>query len=341
LKDGAGNPTTTTVQGVSCASTLPSVLVIKPVSDAPTFNDPSRHILAANAPVGVRDLDANTAGAQADVVACTDRNGSAQLLIGVGLTSLGPPVNTVAAVSSDGCPGGFGFAAHFNGVTLPNSTENTGGTLAASTELRVQVTDAVNPASVGMSIPVAVWVDPVAPALALATPANLCGSVHMSSTTVTQAVTFSAETSGVTLQVTNGASTRTYMPTSFATGVATFSAVDFTLGQNDVTATEDDPAGNRTTFATVPCTVFIGSAPVVTFSTPTSGQILCAMGSTTAGCVQDADGSSAGWQGPITVHVTGDGQPIVGTNVSFSANAMSIGMATTDSNGNATIGPTG
>jgi hypothetical protein len=341
LKDGAGNPTTTTVQGVSCASTLPSVQIIKPVSDGPTFNDPSRHILAANAPVGVRDLDATTPGAQADVVACTDRNGTAQLLIGVTLTPLGSDVTTVAAVPADGCPSGFGFVARFSGVTLPDSLENTGGTLNTATELRVKVTDALNPASVTTSVPVAVWVDPVAPALSLGMPANLCGSFQQSSTTVTQAVTFSAETSLVTLQVTNGASTRTYMPTSFATGVATFSAVDFNPGQNDVTATEDDPAGNRTTFATVPCTVFIGSAPVVTFSTPTSGQILCAMGSTTAGCVQDADGSSAGWQGPITVHVTGDGQPIVGTNVSFSANAMSIGMATTDSNGNATIGPTG
>ena len=49
LKDAAGNPTTTTIQGVSCASTLPSVQIITPVSDAPAFNDP----VAAH-PVGDR-----------------------------------------------------------------------------------------------------------------------------------------------------------------------------------------------------------------------------------------------------------------------------------------------
>ena len=74
LKDAAGNPTTTTIQGVSCASTLPSVQIITPVSDAPAFNDPSKHILSATAPVGVRDQNPATPGAQTDVVACTDRS---------------------------------------------------------------------------------------------------------------------------------------------------------------------------------------------------------------------------------------------------------------------------
>jgi hypothetical protein len=42
---------------------MPSVQVMTPVSDAPAFNDPSKHILSANAPMGVRDQDANTSGA--------------------------------------------------------------------------------------------------------------------------------------------------------------------------------------------------------------------------------------------------------------------------------------
>ena len=153
--------------------------------------------------------------------------------------------------------------------------------------------------------------------LTLPTPANLCGSFQQSSTTVTQAVTFNAENASVVVQVTNGATTDTYTNPTFASGVATFAAVDFDPGQNDVTATETDPAGNMTTFATVPCSVTIGSAPVVTFTTPTAGQILCPIGSTMPGCIPDTDSSTAGWQGTVTVHVTGDGQPITSGNVTF------------------------
>ena len=45
-------------------------------------------------------------------------------------------------------------------MTLPDSIENTDGTLATPTELRVRVTDAVNPSSIGTSVPVDLWVDP-------------------------------------------------------------------------------------------------------------------------------------------------------------------------------------
>ncbi len=238
--------------------------VITPVSDAPSFNDPSKHILSATAPVGVRDQRPTTPGAQTDVVACTDRSGTAALLVGLSggtLNPLGSAVTTVAAVASDNCPNGLGFVARFAGVTLPDSIENTNGSLATPTELRVRVTDAINPSSIGTSVPVDLWVDPVAPVLALLTPANLCGSFQQSSTTFTQPLTFTAENSSVVVQVTNGSTNDMYSTTSFASGVATFAAVDFDPGQNDVTATETDPAGNMTTFATVPCSVFIGSAP--------------------------------------------------------------------------------
>ena len=78
------------------------------MSDAPAFNDPSKHILSATAPVGVRDQNATTPGAQTDVVACTDRSGSATLEVGLSggtLTPLGS-VTTVAAVPADNCPTG-------------------------------------------------------------------------------------------------------------------------------------------------------------------------------------------------------------------------------------------
>ena len=340
LKDAAGNPTSTIIQGVSCASTLPSVQVIAPVSDAPAFTDPSKHILSATAPVGVRDQSASTPGAQTDVVACTDRAGSATLLVGLSggtLTALGSAVTTVAAVPADNCPTNLGFIARFPGATLPDSIENTDGSLATPTELRVRVTDAVNPSSIGNSVAVAVWVDPTAPVLTLATPANLCGSFQQSSITVTQAVTFNAENGSVVLSVTNGASTQPYIAPAFASGIATFPAVQFDLGQNDVTATESDPAGNVTALAPVPCSVTIGSAPVVTFTTPTTGQILCPAGSTTPGCLADADGSTPGWQGTLTAHVIGDGQPITSGTVTFTVGATTLGTATLDGSGNASL----
>ena len=174
--------------------------------------------------------------------------------------------------------------------------------------------------------------------LTLATPANLCGSFQQSSTTVTQDVTFNAENDE---RRPAGDERRdrpnTYTTPAFASGVATFSAVDFDPGQNDVTATATDPAGNATTLAPVPCSVTIGSAPVVTFTTPTAGQILCPTGSTTPGCLPDADGSTPGWQGTLTAHVTADGLPVTSGTVTFTVGTTTLGTATLDASGNASL----
>jgi hypothetical protein len=131
---------------------------------------------------------------------------------------------------------------------------------------------------------------------------------------------------------------------TFASGTATFANINFNPGQNDVTATETDPAGNRTTFATVPCRVTVGSAPVVQFTTPTANQILCPNGST-ATCVKDVDATTADWQGAITVHVTGDGQPLAnGGTVTFTYTVgagtpvtLGSGPVTIDGSGNASL----
>jgi hypothetical protein len=346
LTDAAGNPTQNTIHGVSCASTLPSVQIIRPVSDAPAFGDPSKHILAANAPVGVLDQDPNTPGGQTDVVACTDRNGSARLFVGLSGATLDPAgssVLTVPAVPADNCPAGYGFVARFPGATLLDSTENASGTIAIPTELRVQVTDALNPLSIGPSTPVDVWVDTVPPVLSVQTPADLCGSFQQSSMTVTQPVVFNAENDKVVAKVANGSMTVTYpSATSFAGGFATFSAVDFLPGQNNLTATETDPAGNLTTLAPAPCTVIIGSAPVVTFTQPTAGQALCPNGSTAAGCdptTNDADPNTPGWQGTLIVQVTGDGNPITAGNVTFTVGSTTLGTGPVpiDPSGKATL----
>src|SRR5262245_790224 len=318
----------------------PTVQIVAPQTDAPPFADQSKHLLAANAPVGLRDKDGATPGAQTDVVACTNRNGSATLLVGQrggNLSPLGTAVQTVAATAADNCPAGLGLVARFTSVTLPDSVEDASGGLVTATEIAVRVAEAVNPASVGTSTPVDLWVDPVAPLLTLRTPANLCGSFQQSSTTVTQDVTFNAENASVVLRVTNNGVILTRMNPTFAGGVATFTAVEFDPGRNDVTASESDLAGNVTTLTPVPCSVTIGSAPVVTFTAPTAGQLLCPSGSTVPGCVQDSDAATAGWQGTVTVHVTAAGQAVTSGNVTFTIGTTTLGMATIDASGNATL----
>jgi len=138
LNDAAGNKTTATITNVACASSLPSVQIVVPVSDAPTFGDMSRRLLVAGSQQSFRDLDAGTPGAQTDVKACSSRAGTARLFVGhqgdASLTQLGPPVTAVAAVPADGCPPVLGFVARFPGVTLPESTDGgTDGSLVAAT----------------------------------------------------------------------------------------------------------------------------------------------------------------------------------------------------------------
>jgi hypothetical protein len=339
LNDDAGNPTTSTITGIACASSLPSVQIISPVSDAPAFGDKSKHLLAATAAQAFRDQQAGTPGAQNDVVACTDRAGNAVLRAGhKGDASLGQiagPVATAAAVAADGCPAALGFVARFTGVTLPESTEAADGSLVAPTELAVALTDVST--AVGTSAPLDIWVDSVAPIIALNPPANLCGSFHQG-TTFTSDVLLATDSPAVTLTITNGTSTDTLTNPTFGAGVATFSSVSFDQGQNLVAAVATDLAGNSTAMLPVPCTVTVGAAPIVTFTAPAPGQELCAAGSTTAGCIDDAQGGTAGWQGSITAHVTVGSGALTTGNVTFFLGTQQIGQAALDGSGNATLG---
>ncbi len=339
LNDAAGNPTTQALTGITCVSSLPSVEIISPASDSPGFTDQTKHILAANAPTGVKDEDGNTPGAQADVVACTDTAGTATLTGGhkgdVLLSQIGAPIPTAAAAPADNCPPSLGFVARFAGVTLPESNENADGTLAAPTELAVSVTGTTNSADTNTSLPDDVWVDSVPPALSLQSPSNLCGSFTQSSATVTEDVSYTADDALVVAGVTNNGVTTTYDTPAYVAGVATFGSVAFKVGQNDLVAGETDPAGNATVLAT--CTVTIGGAPVVTFTTPTSGALLCPMGSTAPGCIPST--SASGWQGSLAVHVTAGNpsMPVVGSTVTFSdsTSGTTYGGAVTDGSGNA------
>ena len=117
--------------------------------------------------------------------------------------------------------------ARFSGVTLPESTENADGTLAAATELQVSVTSATNSAETGTSLADDVWVDSVAPSLASLSPAGLCGSFTQSATTVTEDVAYTADDALVVADVTNNGVTTTYDTPAFVGGVATFGSVAF------------------------------------------------------------------------------------------------------------------
>src|SRR4029079_3868717 len=143
LTDAAGNPTSKKISGVSCSSSLPLVEIVSPVSDAPSFSNVAKRILSVTAPGGIHDLDGGAASAQANVVACSDASGTAALLAGhVGDASLTQiaTASTAAAIPGDNCPAGLGFAAHFSGATLPQSTEDAAGALTAATRLEVTVT---------------------------------------------------------------------------------------------------------------------------------------------------------------------------------------------------------
>ena len=135
--------------------------------------------------------------------------------------------------------------------------------------------------------------------------------------------------------MTNNGVTTSYDTPAFVGGVATFSSVAFTQGQNALVATESDPAGNATVLAT--CTVTIGTAPVVTFTTPTAGALLCPSTGTAPGCIDDTDASTPGWQGNLTVHVTASGANVVGSVITFTNGATTFPTATTDANGDATL----
>ena len=126
--------------------------------------------------------------------------------------------------------------------------------------------------------------------------------------------------------MTNNGVTTTYDTPAYVSGVATFGSVAFAEGQNALVATESDPAGNATVLAT--CTVTIGSAPVVTFTTPTAGAILCPSGATAPGCIDDTDTGTPGWQGNLTVHVTAGSSNVNGSVITFTDGATTFGTAT-------------
>jgi len=337
LKDAAGNATVKTISQISCATTLPGVQIVSPTSDSMPFGDPTKHLLAASSTNTLRDQDPVTPGAQWTVVACSDMAGRATLMagsMGGTLAAVAGPANTVAAMPADGCPNGFPNVARFVGATVPESQEQNDGTLVTATELRVDVAAATS--AVGVSSLVDLWVDSVVPGVQQYSPNPLCGLVHQSATNWTTPVQLISTSPMITLSVASPGGATDYPVMNWASSFATFGTVTFSLGVNQVTATATDAAGNAGALMS-PCTVTVGTPPVVTFTGPTPSNTLCASTTTTGTCVADGDGTMSGWQGTVGVSVTVMGAPATTGTVTFTAGAANLGTANIDGTGHAQL----
>jgi hypothetical protein len=260
LGDTAGNVTRLVISNVSCFSTLPSVQIVSPISDAPPFRDPSKHLLAATQPQNFRD-NAGAAGAQTDVVACANRAGTIALFVGykgdATLVPVGAPKGTRVAVAADLCPSGFLFAVTFTGVTLPESTEAADTSLVAPTELRA---DLVDLSTAKNSSPVVdLWVDSVEPVMLVTEPVDICNSYHQSNDVYLSTETVTSTAPNVDLTLTNSSSTQNFSSSSFTTLIFPF--VVFTQGQTTLAGTARDDAGNVSLMQPNPCVVTVGTAP--------------------------------------------------------------------------------
>jgi hypothetical protein len=260
LGDVAGNLAKVTISDVTCFSTLPSVQIVAPVSDAPPFTDTSKHLLAASAPQAFRDNN-GASGAQTDVVVCANRAGTIQLFDGqkgdAALTAVGAPVGTRMAVAADGCPAGFLFAVTFAGATLPESAENSNTTLLTPAELRADLMDLS--ATKNSSPLVDLWVDSVAPILLITAPPDICNSYHQSSDTYTSTETVTSTAPDVDLALTNSTSTQNFSSLTFT--ALTFPSVVFTQGESFLQGTARDAAGNVSLLQPNPCVVTVGPGP--------------------------------------------------------------------------------
>ncbi|HSZ81851.1 MAG TPA: hypothetical protein VLA14_06195, partial [Polyangia bacterium] len=258
LTDVNGNATTESIANVSCFSTLPSVNIVAPVSDAPTFSDLSKRLLAADTPQPLHDLSAD-AGAQTNVVACSNRAGSVVLLAGLAGDVLGA-IGTAAtrvALPGDGCPTGFSFSATFSSVTLPESAEAADTSLLTATELRADFTDLSN--TKNSSPVVDLWVDSIDPALVLTSPPDICGSTHTPNEDGAYVIfaTVTATAPNVRIDLTNAMSTQTFSSTTFDMTME-FPFVVFAPGTTFETGSVRDDAGNSAGLTPSPCIVTVG-----------------------------------------------------------------------------------
>ena len=274
LNDKAGNQAKATVAGVHCESKLPSVQIVAPVAYSSTDATTILNLAAG-------DTGSAAGALKKTVVACTDKAGSkAQLNVGKAggtLVATGAPVDVVAAIATDKCPTGLGFVAKFPGVILSESDESKDGkgTLVTATEIRVDVTDSAS--NLGKSPNVDLWVDSVPPGMSMTAPG--CGKTYSATATVTDSVKLVSDTIPMTFKVIAGATTDTYPIAAFDTAAppipntATLSSVKFYVGNNKLSLTATDAAGNAAE-AFPSCTTFVGTPPIIAITAPSDGAVL-------------------------------------------------------------------
>lgn len=310
LSDAAGNSTASTIQSVSCSSSLPGVAIINPV--AGTGADTSTHILAASTTNVRKDENSGKAGAQFTVVACTDVAAAPMTLLGSVKGQTPQTLATtqsVAAVAADNCPTGKSYVGKFVGATLPESTETALGALIDPTELSVTVSDL---GTLGTSPAVDVWVDSAAPSIGVLKPNPLCGRTLQSATPLDLELILLTSTVPVTATVTNNGTTLTYTATTSDIGQANLGSATFSPGTNDVAATATDPAGNSGALVS-PCVVTVGNPPVVSWLNPSTTKLNIS---------NDSDPVTPGWQGTLSVQTDSAG---TGATVQFSTAGGDLG----------------
>jgi len=324
LKDAAGNPTSAMVQGVSCASELPSVQIVTPLGDVAPYADQSKRLLAADSAQAFKDADGSTPGAQTEVVACTDRPGVSQLWVGLeGGTSnaIGSPVDVVASTPSDGCPTGFGYVARWSAATLAESDASSTALMGA-TEITVQHTGLSS--AVGISPVVRLWVDAVAPTLSTFDPNPFCGLIQEQATAWTPSeISFVVSSASlVRMTVENGGSSAAF-EADIGPALATFDDAVFEVGLNEVSLVAEDIAGNITSGLPAGCTVAVGLIPIVEWQKPDFTS-LCAL-ETSGSCTSDSDSGQPGWQGDLEVKVTVNGVTASSGTVTFALGSTDLG----------------
>ncbi len=328
VKDASGNSTLHVIEGITCASELPMVQIVnlEDASDDP--DDVSKRLLAASMPESqLRDQDADKAGAQHDVVACTNATeGSARLLVGLADGELFErAVLDQLEAAGDECPPDLPSVARFALATLTESAEQTDGSLDRMTQIRVEVTDQSD--ATNQSSAVNLWVDSAAPTVTLFEPtrSSLCDTAITAEEDVVRSFLFrsSAFPAELVVNVENGG---TPGPDVIFTSQDDFLEVTLPLGTNVLHATTVEPSGNAGSLAE--CEFAVGDPPVVAWVSPPPGTTVLNASSTPpkSGTVQDADPDSAGWQGQLQVTI-GNLQPgdVATGSVQFLANGEPIG----------------
>lgn len=307
VSDASGNVTTYEVDNVSCASELPVVQIVNLADASQDPDEISLRLLAASMPdTQLKDADADTAGAQTDVVACTNATeGTARLLVGAtGSELVERATLDVLEVDADGeCPADLPTVVRFEAVTLSESAENADGTLLTMTQLQVEVTDQNQAANVSGAVNL--WVDSAEPFVGLTSPVRsaLCDQVIDSDTDVTQVLFFSSTAFPAELVV-NVENDGTVGDDVTATSQNDLVSIVLPIGSNTLRASTTEPSGNVGSLED--CDVVVGDPPLVTWDVPsTEMSVLNANDSSaSATSLQDADGNTTGWQGVLQVTIT-------------------------------------